>query len=74
MDPIIEVRPVKGQVDDLLGEMFTRGRRGWGGPVPGADQEAEVELTVSPEDSAARLGIDPGEVYPEVVATRTMIG
>ena len=33
-------------LDDLLGEMFTRGRRGWGGPVPGADQEAEVELTV----------------------------
>ena len=34
-------------LDDLLGGLFSRrGRRGWGGPVPGADQEAEVELTV----------------------------
>ena len=32
---------------DLLGGLFSgQGRRGWGGPVPGADQEAEVELTV----------------------------
>jgi curved DNA-binding protein len=33
-------------LDDLLGGLFSRGRRGWGGPVAGADQEAEVELTV----------------------------
>ncbi len=34
-------------LDDLLGGLFSRGgRRGWGGPVPGADQEAEAELTV----------------------------
>jgi curved DNA-binding protein len=33
-------------LDDLLGGLFTRGRRGWGGPVAGADQEAEVNLTV----------------------------
>ena len=40
--------------DDLLGGLFSRrGRRGWGGPVPGADQEAEVELTV---DEAYRGG------------------
>ena len=42
--------------------------------APEIGAEAEVELTVSPEDTAARLGIDPGEVYPEVLATRTMIG
>ena len=33
-------------LDELLGGFFAgRGRRGWG-PVPGADQEAELELTV----------------------------
>jgi curved DNA-binding protein len=33
--------------DDLFGGMFAgRGRRGWGGPVAGADQEAAIELTV----------------------------
>src|SRR6266487_583129 len=33
-------------IDDLLGSMFAgRGRRGWG-PVPGADQEAELMLSV----------------------------
>jgi curved DNA-binding protein len=33
-------------LDDLLGGLFSgRGRRGWG-PVPGADQEAELVLTV----------------------------
>jgi curved DNA-binding protein len=32
--------------DDLLSGLFSRGQRGWGGPVPGADQEAEVQLTV----------------------------
>ena len=42
------------------------------GPEPGA--EASVELTVTPADTAARLGLEPGEVYPEVLATRTMIG
>ena len=42
--------------------------------APQIGAEAEVELTVSPDDTAARLGIDPGEVYPEVLATRTMIG
>jgi len=31
--------------DDLLGGMFGGGRRGWG-PIPGADQEAELELTL----------------------------
>jgi curved DNA-binding protein len=40
--------PADGDIDldDLLGGLFGgRGRGGWG-PVPGADQEAEVELTV----------------------------
>ncbi|HEU4426634.1 MAG TPA: DnaJ C-terminal domain-containing protein [Pilimelia sp.] len=33
-------------LEDLFGGMFSgRGRRGWG-PIPGADQEAELELTV----------------------------
>ncbi len=33
-------------LDDLLGGLFGgRGGRGWG-PIPGADQEAEIELTV----------------------------
>jgi curved DNA-binding protein len=33
-------------IEDLLGSMFAgRGRRGWG-PVPGADQEAELVLSV----------------------------
>lgn len=45
-----------------------------GGHAPDIGAEAEVELTVAPADTAARLGIDPGEVYPEVLATRTMIG
>ena len=38
------------------------------GRAPETSAEAEVELTVSPEDTAARLGIDPGEVYPELEA------
>jgi curved DNA-binding protein len=41
--------PAGGDIDldDLLGGLFGgRGRGGWG-PVPGADQEAEVELTVA---------------------------
>jgi predicted thioesterase len=42
--------------------------------APEIGAEAGVELTVAPSDTAARLGIEPGEVYPEVLATRTMIG
>ncbi len=41
---------------------------------PEIGAQAEVELIVAPADTAARLGIEPGEVYPEVLATRTMIG
>ena len=36
--------------------------------------EAEVELIVTAADTAARLGVEPGEAYPEVMATRTMVG
>ncbi len=44
--------------DDLLGGLFSgRGRRGWGGPVPGADQEAEVELTVEEAHRGGRRTI-----------------
>ena len=42
--------------------------------APEIGAEAEVELDVGHGDTAARLGIEPGEVYPEVLATRTMIG
>jgi fluoroacetyl-CoA thioesterase len=42
--------------------------------APEIGAEAEVELTVDAEDTAARLGVEPGEVYPGVLATRTMIG
>ena len=35
---------------------------------------ASVELTVTAVDIAARLGTEPGEAYPEVLATRTMVG
>lgn len=41
---------------------------------PEIDAVAEVNLVVRPEDTAARLGIEPGESYPEVLATRTMVG
>jgi predicted thioesterase len=41
---------------------------------PEIDATAEVELTVTPADTAARLGLEPGETYPEVLATRTMVG
>jgi predicted thioesterase len=43
-----------------------------GEPEIGA--EAEVVLLVQADDTAARLGIEPGESYPEVLATRTMVG
>nr|BFE28016.1 J domain-containing protein [Actinomadura rugatobispora] len=36
-------------IEDLLGGLFggrRAGRAGWGGPAPGADQEAELEVTV----------------------------
>lgn len=35
---------------------------------------AEVALLVAVEDTAARLAVEPGESYPEVLATRAMIG
>lgn len=35
---------------------------------------AEVVLTVGRDDTAARLAVDPGESYPEVLATRAMVG
>lgn len=41
---------------------------------PEIGAEAQVELTVTAGDTAARLGFEPGESYPEVMATRTMIG
>ncbi|GLW11063.1 DNA-binding protein [Microtetraspora sp. NBRC 13810] len=38
---------VEVDLEDLLGGIFRgRGGRRWGGPVQGADQEAEIELTV----------------------------
>ena len=44
--------------EDLLGGLFSRrGRRGWGGPVPGADQEAEVELTVEEAHRGGRRSV-----------------
>ena len=43
-----------------------------GEPAIGA--VAEVERVVAAADTAARLGVEPGEAYPEVLATRTMIG
>jgi len=43
--------------EDLFGDLFSRGRRGWGGPVPGADQEAEVELTVEEAYHGGRRAI-----------------
>ena len=42
--------------------------------APEIGAEASIELTVTPADTAARLGVEPGEAYPEVLATRTMIG
>ena len=43
--------------EDLFGDVFSRGRAGWGGPVPGADQEAEVELTVDEAYHGGRRAI-----------------
>ena len=42
--------------------------------TPKAGAETEVALTVTLFDTAARLGIEPGEARFEVLATRTMIG
>ena len=42
--------------------------------APEIGAEASVELIVTPADTAARLGVELGEAYPEVLATRTMIG
>ncbi len=44
------------------------------GVIAEVGAEAEVELVVSAGDTAARLGVEPGEAYPEVLATRTMVG
>jgi len=41
---------------------------------PEIGAEAEVVLVVTPADTAARLGLEPGESYPEVLATRTVVG
>lgn len=35
---------------------------------------AEVVLAVARADTAARLAVEPGESYPEVLATRAMVG
>ena len=45
------------------------------GPKPEIDPEAvgEVTLTVTPSETAARFGLDPGEAYPEVFATAHMV-
>ena len=42
--------------------------------TPEIGAEAEVALTVAPADTAARLAVESGEAYPEVLATRTMVG
>ena len=41
---------------------------------PETGAEASVELIVASADTAARLGVEAGEAYPEVLATRTMVG
>ena len=44
-------------IEDLFGGMFAgRGGRGWG-PIPGADQEAELELTVEEAYRGGRRSI-----------------
>jgi curved DNA-binding protein len=45
-------------IEDLLGGFFTG--RGRGGPVPGADQEAELELTVEEAYRGGRRHLDFG--------------
>ena len=35
--------------------------------------EAEIRLVVAPEHTAARFGLEPGESYPEVMATAVMV-
>ena len=42
--------------------------------TPDVGAEASVALIVAPADTAARLGVEAGEAYPEVLATRTMVG
>ena len=42
--------------------------------TPDVGAEASVALVVAPVDTAARLGVEAGEAYPEALATRTMIG
>ena len=42
--------------------------------TPEIGPEASVEFPVASADTAARLGVEPGEAYPEVLATRTMVG
>jgi curved DNA-binding protein len=50
--------------DDLFGGMFAgRGRRGWGGPVAGADQEAAIELTVEEAYHGVKRWITIGGPY-----------
>ncbi|MEU0797337.1 J domain-containing protein [Amycolatopsis sp. NPDC005961] len=46
-------------IEDLLGGFFT-GSRGRGGPVPGADQEAELELTVEEAYRGGRRHLNIG--------------
>jgi curved DNA-binding protein len=47
-------------LDDLFGGMFGRGRAGAGGPIAGADQEAELELTVEEAWSGGRRWVTLG--------------
>lgn len=35
--------------------------------------EAGIRLVVAPEHTAARFGLEPGESYPEVMATAVMV-
>ena len=47
-------------LEDLLGGLFTgRGGRGWG-PVPGADQTAEIEVTIEEAFHGARRSVTVG--------------
>ena len=42
--------------------------------TPEVGAEASVELLVTAADTAARLSVEAGEVYPDVLATRIMVG